>query len=352
MVKESALEEVPDATMPNSSKNQRALSLQEEHLLKSSSQDSDHKLGTTDEESEEKELEEIFEPRPSTSNSPCRMAGKRSMSLAVESSDRRHPPLALLPRTNQYEKHPLLQDRSAEGLSELEMFLMEKEQAVQDKRQPREALVPRGAHYETHALLVKKTSGLTELEQYLMEKEEEILNEQQRRHSEGDHRQKRLEPRSSQYQASALLESRDESGLSPIDHLLLDKVEELDKGKCSARCTCKNAHCPNCRSEGAGSTPSTPPSPEVDTVSRIEPKTSSKHVHFTGEGHPPVAAAVEEAAPKNNTDRFWKLGSGRKKKNKHGEGEDTKTVGNDVKQQQQVTKKSNASSHKHSCAIS
>ncbi|ELT90455.1 hypothetical protein CAPTEDRAFT_222719 [Capitella teleta] len=201
------------------------LSLQDEELISASLQK--EKKGGAGTGEDGVQLEGIFEPRPSTSNSPAsRSTAKRSMSLAVDSCSERRQRLALLPRTTQYEKHPLLQERSGDaGLSELEIFLHEKEQDIAEHRAT-SALVPRGAHYEASGLLAKKSSGLTELEQYLQEKEAEML-EGQRRHSDPNRRQhQRLEPRSSQYQESSLLQSKGEDGLSPIEHLLIAKLEQ------------------------------------------------------------------------------------------------------------------------------
>lgn len=96
-------------------------------------------------------------------------------------------PIQILPRTSQYEKHPLLQEKSASGLSELELFLLEREKNPNPKPFPpkeitfQEAtgptnklkLEPRGAHCERHALLKKTPSGMSELELFLQEKNKE-----------------------------------------------------------------------------------------------------------------------------------------------------------------------------------
>ena len=103
-------------------------------------------------------------------------------------------PIPILPRTSQYEKHPLLQERSASGLSELEEFLLERDTPTSKTFPPREPqeegrrvsdpnrapqppklkLQPRGAQFERHPLLVKTSSGKSELEQLLLEKEKEL----------------------------------------------------------------------------------------------------------------------------------------------------------------------------------
>ena len=346
----------------NSSK--RTLSLQDEQLLTASLQQKKEPIKNEKDEV----LEGIFEPRPSTSSSPAaRTTAKRSMSLAVDCSSERRQRLALLPRTSQYEKHALLQERSGDaGLSELEIFLLEKEQSVPEEHQKAataSALVPRGAHYETNALLTKKNSGLTELEQYLQEKEAELL-EKNRRHSDPQRKQ-RLEPRCNQYEANPLLQSKDEAGLSPIEHLLISKVEEAaaaaaedDKGKCSARCACKNARCANCKSDSSNSN-SSAGSPKEPVPCTLAPRqaASIKHVHFDGNGQKDNVQTQQQQEDqqqqqqqqpkcKEGDAKFWKLGSGRKKSKEGAKEEDSSAKANDLK------KKSNVSSHKRSCAIS
>lgn len=135
--------------------------------------------------------------------------------------------LPLLPRMNQYERHSLLQVRPGTGLSEFELFLLEKDlfkkkrcsvddQHSSDSNAAADAdatggaaepgggasctssqcaassiptrgtvrveeerrLIPRSAHYEPHPLLRKSLSGVCELELYLMEKEEEVTRRQ------------------------------------------------------------------------------------------------------------------------------------------------------------------------------
>lgn len=90
------------------------------------------------------------------------------------------PSAALEPRIRQYEKNELLQDRSPEtGLTELESFLLEKQQQMDDDEDqstgPIEVcvgLVPRAPFYQPHPLLqVRGDIGMTELEMYLMEKD-------------------------------------------------------------------------------------------------------------------------------------------------------------------------------------
>lgn len=106
--------------------------------------------------------------------------------------------------------------------------------------------VPRTTQYERHPLLEKTESGLSELEQYLKEKEEELMRQEHgKRHSEGSihdsHKaatrkvsfpnvpDKRpslgaLTPRTSQYEKHPLLQSRDEeTGLSEIEKFLQEK---------------------------------------------------------------------------------------------------------------------------------
>jgi len=98
--------------------------------------------------------------------------------------------MGLEPRTRQYQKHELLQDRSPEsGLSEVEAFLLEKQRLMElakcpenadnkdnnDDNDDKDKLVPREAHYVPHPILqVKTETGLTELELYLKQKEAQL----------------------------------------------------------------------------------------------------------------------------------------------------------------------------------
>lgn len=93
--------------------------------------------------------------------------------------------LSLVPRTRQYQKHELLQDRSPEsGLSEVEAFLLEKQRLMElastgdndnDDEKDQDKLVPRAPHYVPHPILqVKTETGFTELELYLKQKEAQL----------------------------------------------------------------------------------------------------------------------------------------------------------------------------------
>jgi hypothetical protein len=85
-----------------------------------------------------------------------------------------------------------------------------------------------------------------------------------------------LQPRRIQYEKHPLLETRDDSGMSEIDHFLKEKENEIqEKGKCSTKCTCKNVNCVKCK----GASPRLL-TKEVDMVTRIEPKMNNKRVHF------------------------------------------------------------------------
>ena len=101
--------------------------------------------------------------------------------------------LPFLPRTTQYERHPLLQTKSSTGLSEFEMLILEKDLLQRRKSESRGCsdnrsslkLVPRGAHYEPHPLLVKSESGVCELELYLQEMATEVAARKAPRSGEG-----------------------------------------------------------------------------------------------------------------------------------------------------------------------
>lgn len=160
--------------------------------------------------------------------------------------------LPLLPRISQYERHPLLQVRPGSGLSEFELFLLEKElfkrkTSVDDQWSQVEStdhvghtsqssvreqrLIPRSAHYEPHPLLRKSVSGVCELELYLFEKEKEVEwrcrgNDSTTKpddwHTCRNVRQTMLEPRSDQWEQHALLEIKDETGLSEMERLFIE----------------------------------------------------------------------------------------------------------------------------------
>jgi len=90
----------------------------------------------------------------------------------------------LVPRTHQYEKHELLQERSPDsGLSEVEAFLLEKQRLMELAStgdndvddEEKNKLVPRAPHYVPHPILqVKTETGLTELELYFKQKEAQM----------------------------------------------------------------------------------------------------------------------------------------------------------------------------------
>ena len=101
--------------------------------------------------------------------------------------------MGLEPRTRQYQKHELLQDRSPEsGLSEVEAFLLEKQRLMElavgpenvaptdcsktnDDEDDKDKLVPRAPHYVPHPILqVKTETGLTELELYFKQKDAQL----------------------------------------------------------------------------------------------------------------------------------------------------------------------------------
>ena len=368
-------------------------------------------------------MEDIFEPRPSTSKdsginrigSPA--SGTSSTVSAghekeLPSQESVQPPssiddkrqrLKFLPRTNQYEKHPLLQIRSESGLSEFEMMMLErdttKQQAVAENplrtysldesgqnklKTTTQRLVPRGAHIERNALFEKTASGLSELEQYLLEKEQELGESSstsqevyrattQNRHSissvplplstnstskmhslskaetlnsnniqadnvkssanapkaklktskSADARSKRppmqhsksisegslpsqqaLQPRRIQYEKHHLLETRDDSGMSELDHFLKEKELEIkEKGKCSSKCTCKNVNCNKCKGASPRLT-----TKEVDMVTRIEPKMNNKRVHFQRQEcveaeHKTVPSTTNSGAEKDQSEQ-------------------------------------------------
>ena len=207
---------------------------------------------------------------------------QKQLKFSVDEEDadvKNHRELKILPRTTQYERHPLLQVRTESGVSAIEALLMEHEEnmrksdrlkkhkslSIEDdklhqKRHNFEAnrrksvetysaqnkIVPRTAQYECHPLLEKTESGLSELEQYLKEKEEECLRQDHlKRHSDGSIPEGHskvtrkvsfpnvperrpslgvLLPRTAQYEKHPLLQSRDdETGLSEIEKFLHEK---------------------------------------------------------------------------------------------------------------------------------
>ena len=267
--------------------------------------------------------------------------------------------LVILPRTNQYEPHSLLQQKAASGMSRFDeltgmlrsqraadaaasdadaslakrrgismddggggarlktpsLAAMAKKQmsldsglalrqmqAATDAAKPQPLrLEPRGAFHERNPLL--------DVEEFLNEAHDAkpplktaeqptassaqpaVTKPKSRRHSEQStssaattaaaHKRSffmirlgsiSLEPRVNQYEKHALLESRDEQGLSPLDYFLSEKDEQVrdeqvradrldpdrlsieqdadstsSKGKCSERCMCKNPACTVCK---------------------------------------------------------------------------------------------------------
>lgn len=189
--------------------------------------------------------------------------------------------LPFLPRTTQYERHPLLQMRStATGLSEFELLMLERDADERPRRMSvepspssssarvggRPALVPRTAQREIHPLFVRSAdSGICELEEYLKEINE--MTPPPRKSSavgpasaqgrsstssqpppptstssaDDDGKEtaapKKLVPRTSQCERHALLEIKDESGLSELERLLMEKDEEAAAAADERRCT-------------------------------------------------------------------------------------------------------------------
>ena len=219
--------------------------------------------------------------RPSTSsNSGIRrrqLDGPESSSTS-EALRRPRKSLPFLPRTTQYERHPLLQMRStATGLSEFELMMLERDADERPRRMSveasssslssgraggRPALVPRTTQREIHPLFVRSAdSGISELEEYLKEISE--MTPPARKSSalpqgrsstssqpppaptsssDGDSKTtaepRKLEPRTSQCERHALLEIRDESGLSELERLLMEKEEAAAaEGSDGRRCT-------------------------------------------------------------------------------------------------------------------
>ena len=236
--------------------------------------------------------------KPSTSSDAGfrrrQLDGPGSSSTTSEALRQPRKSLPFLPRTSQYERHPLLQMRStATGLSEFELLMLERDADERPRRMSveassssssarvggRPALVPRTAQREIHPLFVRSAdSGISELEEYLKE-----INEMtppvrkssavgsasaQGRSSmssqppppptssaDDDGKEtatapKKLVPRTSQCERHALLEIKDESGLSELERLLMEKNEEAtaaaaDQRRCTVcgadaalRCDC------------------------------------------------------------------------------------------------------------------
>ena len=263
----------------------------------------------------------VAEPLPSTSG------GGSSNPVA----ERRHSQLTILPRTSQYERHALLQDRTGSGLSEIQNFLLEKEEGIQLKKPAsgsasnaptvRPKLEPRAPQIESHALLERTSMGMCELELYLLELHREAQVSVPTQHSidtesPPQHRPSRLEPRVLQYEKNELLEQKEEGGLSAIARFLEQKEQEIDKGKCSAKFVCKNVNCSNCRTRTN--------TLEGDTSTFLEPKTYSKRVHFKQQSleKDSETGEVEKASSRHRSKslgdamdnskakrRAWKLGS-------------------------------------------
>jgi len=186
--------------------------------------------------------------------------------------------LPFLPRTTQYERHPLLQMRStATGLSEFELLMLERDA---DERPPprrasveasssspaarvRPALVPRTTQREVHPLFVRSAdSGISELEEYLKEISQMTPPAARKSSAAGSGAQgrssvsasqppppptsdgdtasapRKLVPRTSQCERHALLEIKDESGLSELERLLMEKNEAAEAAAADGRrCT-------------------------------------------------------------------------------------------------------------------
>ncbi len=220
----------------------------------------------------------------------------------------------ILPRTSQYEKHPLLQERTKSGMSELELFLQEKEKTLKSKREKllkkhkslsidnerleakkhdksrrksvesggnscatRSKLLPRSTQYEIHPLLERTESGICELEIYLKEKEQEM--EMKTRASAPDIRistQRRISvgtllPRTNQYEKHPLLQEKDDEGLSEVDKLLDNLRKDRESNDTKAV-------------DGVN---------QMDSLDdpKIQPKSSIKRVHFEKAG---VSEEIEE----------------------------------------------------------
>jgi len=217
----------------------------------------------------------------STSRQQRRSSDERVDESGIPSEESLRRPrksLPFLPRTSQYERHPLLQTRStASGLSEFELLMLEKDALVRrksvnessrhnqklpidtecpsagesssvgrDTRQPiRPPLVPRGAQCESHPLFVRSESGVCELETYLSEiamsanmtsstavKDVGSGNGNSFSSSVVQSQRastvlKKLEPRTTQWERNSLLEIKDETGMTELEWLLMEKDKEL-----------------------------------------------------------------------------------------------------------------------------
>ena len=165
---------------------------------------------------------------------------------------KKRPSLPIEPRTTQYQKHALLQERSDTGVLEFELLLAER---FEDEQMPRREslgsrkcsldssrmkLMPRTNQYEPHPLLRKTNSGMSEIEEVLQEKEQEFLRRMKEKrdsleaNSQPDskrfmlHRGSlgRLEPRLGQYEKHSLLQSKDEDGRTALEMFLEEEMIE------------------------------------------------------------------------------------------------------------------------------
>ena len=185
-------------------------------------------------------------PKNSTTRSKLTKAKSLSCQPTSSSSKKAVPqtepikprPTQILPRISQYEKHPLLQERTASGLSELEEFLLEKassktesntfkcevnKASTSDVGRQKLKLEPRGALYERNALLEKTGSGLTELERILQDKEKEF-----------EKKEKKNRKRSKEMRKEFSLGS----GTSGGKHLWLKKGITVEKARSFERTAC------------------------------------------------------------------------------------------------------------------
>ena len=234
-----------------------------------------------------------------------------SSTTASEAAALRRPrkSLPFIPRTTQYERHPLLQMRStATGLSEFELLMLERDAADERPRRmsvetssmapssggvggSRPPLVPRTAQRETHPLFVRSAdSGVSELEEYLSEISQmtpparksskagaaasvhsrtSVSSQQPAPAStssaagaDGNRTTaasptpappapRKLEPRISQCERHALLEIKDESGLSELERLLMEKNDEAAAAAAAAAAAGggDGRRCPVCGAE-------------------------------------------------------------------------------------------------------
>ena len=164
----------------------------------------------------------------------------------------KRPGLPIEPRTTQYQKHALLQERSGTGVLEFELLLAERfedEEAsppdsVNNRKcsldSSRMKLLPRTNQYEPHPLLQKRNSGMSEIEEVLQEKEQEFIKRMNEKRNSADansrpdpkkfmlHRGSlgRLEPRLGQYENHSLLQSKDEDGRTALEMFLEEELIE------------------------------------------------------------------------------------------------------------------------------